>query len=132
MIRKRVVKYDEKSFVEALHLSKYSAMAQEFANLYPTLPINETFLSLINYQIQLFMENELGANSSKPSGLVKLPAKLFSRDFKVNSALFLILKESIDLMIQLGWTSFDLSLIERRNEGLSLVRNLHKLLAEVM
>lgn len=102
--------------------SKISRALIELDSLPNRLNLDEKSLSAVSFQLQTFMETNLGKNCDTSKRIMtKIPTRSFC-DFSVDGSLMNILLIALRFQIKAGWKSFDLTPPERCLSGLEIIR----------
>jgi hypothetical protein len=112
--------------------SKISRALIDLDGLSKRLNLDENSLSEVSFQIQTFMESNLGKNSNLSKRVMtKIPTSSF-RDYSIDGSLMNILLVALRFQMKAGWENFDLVPPERKLDGLEIIRVAISTLLEVI
>jgi hypothetical protein len=112
--------------------SKISRALIDLVGLSKRLNLDEKSLSEVSFQIQTFMESNLGKNSNLLKRVMtKIPISSF-RDYSIDGSLMSILLVALRFQMKAGWEIFDLVSPERKLDGLEIIRVAISTLLEVI
>jgi SWI/SNF related-matrix-associated actin-dependent regulator of chromatin subfamily C len=112
--------------------SKISRALIDLGGLSNRLNLDERSLSEVSFQIQTFMESNLGKSSNLSNRVMtKIPTSSF-RDYSIDGSLMNILLVALKFQLKVGWKIFDLVPQERSLDGLEIIRIASLTLLEVI
>lgn len=134
MIRKKSGLPSRSDLEDPLNLHSYALISRALVDskCYPDcMKLDEPTLSQVIFEIQMFMDLNLGISSDiSKRATTKIPFKMF-KDLTVGGSVMTILSLSLSLQIAQNWEIFDISSPERRSHGITLIQDIEVTLLEV-